>query len=292
MPRYTVVMPAKNCAPTVEVALRSVLRGLPSDAEVVVWDDGSTDETSEIVQSVSDSRIKLMQSDESIGGGLARQKVLATTDSEFVVNMDADDVSLPWRFRLQLAEMDNSDFCFAATLRFGAGKFARPTLPLGYSDVETRASLAFHNGLSHPTMVARRATLDRVGGYSSSPVAQDYELWLRAASQKARFRRIGAPCLAYRISPNQVSNQANYIQRILARPEIFQSYLALVESLLPGNPQSIREARGIAEQLDTVKANLPRLISLFGSRLRPYYRQILRNEPTGPFALLRAHGGS
>lgn len=285
MPKYTVIMAAKNSSATIGRAVTSVLAGLPSDSEVVIWDDGSTDGTGEIaIRAAGDRKVRVLSSDYSVGSGQARQNIINATDSEYVINMDSDDVSMPWRFHFQLPEMDRSDFCFSASFRFSRWNvLKKPTLPLSYQDLETRVSLAFHNGLTHSSMVARRSVLVDIGGYRNLPVAQDYELWLRAASRGARFRRVGLPCIAYRMSPTQISNQEGYVERILRRPELLNSYLDLIQSLKPAEDFVVSPGASHSATLDTVSGVLPQLLPAFRPHLRRYYAALLSEAPLGPF---------
>ncbi|MEV5051567.1 glycosyltransferase [Arthrobacter sp. LAR12-1-1.1] len=282
-------MAAKNSAETIGLAVSSVMRGLPSDSEIVVWDDGSVDGTGEEALRAGSGKVSVIRAEMSVGSGRARQNILESTDSEFVINMDSDDVSMPWRFNYQLDQMDAADFCFSASFRFSKGSLLRkPTLPLSYTDRETRTSLAFHNVLTHSSMVARRSVLSMVGGYGDFRLAQDYELWLRAASRGARFRRIGVPCLAYRLSDSQVSSQEGYMDRILTQPGLFNSYLGLLDSLAPGGPSRLPGAGGGDGDIESLSYLLPELLSNFRPPLRYYYRTLLKKNAYGPFHGLRS----
>lgn len=278
-------MPAKDASKTIGSAITSVVRCIPDDSEIVVWDDGSTDATGEVAEAVGRGSVRIFRSDVNVGGGIARQRLLEMTDSEFVVNMDADDITLPWRFRMQLPHMQQADFCFAGSFRFeGRNIWHKPSLPLNYNDVESRASLAIHNGMTHPTLIARRAVLDAVGGYGQSPVAQDYELWMRAAAQGAKFWRVGIPCIGYRLSPSQVSRQEGYVRRILNRQEIYSSYLRLLESLLPDDSKVISGLTNGESSQHIVGQLLPKLLGYFRPHLRQYYSKLLSAKPNGPFS--------
>lgn len=231
MPRLTVVMPALNAADTIGLSLKSTLRAAPKDAEVVVWDDGSWDGTAALVDSISDRRVKLLQSSSSVGGGVARREVMKATDSEYVACMDADDYCFPWRFQRQLMALRRSDVCFGAVVKFGAGS-PRPSLPLSMNAVESRAALLLHNPFSHPTMAARRAELERAGGYSAMRRAQDYEFWLRCAAQGSRVVRLALPLIGYRQSESQVSRATDYADGLLD-PVLVASHGRLLQKVVP-----------------------------------------------------------
>ncbi|MFI7744878.1 glycosyltransferase family 2 protein [Kocuria rhizosphaericola] len=281
MPRFTVVMPARNSSATIGLAVKSVLRTFPRDTEVVVWDDASKDETSEVALRAGEGRVQIMSSSRSMGGGVARQKILAATDSEFVVNQDSDDVSLPWRYRLQSQLLEDADFAFTSTLRFSRWGPGRPSAPLPLDPSDVPIALLIKNPLPHPTMVARRAALADIGGYSGARLAQDYELWLRAARHGKRIRLGGAPGLAYRVSPTQVSRHPEYGRRLADNEQLVISYASLLYELLPSLGRRTSDVHDIE---DLGKVGLEPLNALVGTMtpaVRFYYQQLLAAQRFG-----------
>jgi len=286
MPRLVVVMPAKNAASTITSALGSTLRNLPKDSKIVVWNDGSTDQTLNAIDAVADSRVEVISSASSLGGGAARAALLQRTDSEFVANMDADDYCFPWRFSIQQKHVEKFDISFTATVKFG-GRFRdlRPTNPLTYDATEVALSLAFHNALSHPSMYARRAALDKAGGYRDLKVAQDYDLWLRAAATGQRMGRIGVPCVGYRQARNQVSRQTGYAERIRAQSELSHAFVELLEAVEPGVGQRFSSLTSPAEKDACLESFLSKQLWKFRPSLRAYYSRLLRQKRLGPLAV-------
>ena len=276
LPKYTVIMPAKDAEKTIYAAIKSVFVAFPKDIEVVVWDDGSTDTTAHVANAYGDKRVRVIQSKTSVGSGVGRQKVIDATDSEYLVNQDSDDISLPWRHAVQAPHMRNSDFSFTSVHRFaGKNLLRQPTLPLNYSQYDSPLALLFHNPFSHSTMLAKRSALVEIGGYSTSRVAQDYEMLLRAAAYGKNIRRSGIPSLLYRLSPNQISRQEDYVTRILASPRIIESYALLVDNLLP-NCRSTHTTPSSIQQLQN-SINRDQIFSLirqFSPHLRLYYQQL------------------
>lgn len=202
---------------------------MPRDSQLVVLDDLSADRTLGVLDSISDSRLKVLTSSENLGGGAARVRMLAETDSEYVASMDADDVCLPWRFRTQLAAIESCDAVFGTATRFGSNpRQYRPAVPLGLRPAEVPIALLFHNPLFHPTFFARRAVLNDHGTYREMRVAQDYDLWMRLATAGVRIRQTAHPLVAYRISASQVSGSGDYAARVRADENLRSSYRSLV----------------------------------------------------------------
>ena len=282
MPKYTVVMPARNAEQTISIAIRSVLRSFPEDTQVVVWDDGSSDDTAGVADAIHRTKVVVHSSPTSVGGGVARQNILDLTDSEIVVNQDADDITLPWRHRHQAGLLRNADFVFSAVLRFSKGTlWCRPSLPLPYTPQDVAIALLIHNPLSNPTMIAKRAAIEDIGGYTNSKVAQDYELWLRAAVHGKQLRRSGLPCLAYRLSERQVSRQPGYAERIQSNPLILAAYDRLADKLLPTIGAPARRANAGERPVPISVEHIDALVMRMSPYLRPHYRRLMRTGRYG-----------
>lgn len=103
MPRLSVLMPVYNSAATLPAAVKSTLRALPEDSELVILDDGSTDRTLALAQGFTDQRVRVL-SQSNAGVAAALNALLSASDSEFIARMDADDIVLPGRFGRQLRD--------------------------------------------------------------------------------------------------------------------------------------------------------------------------------------------
>jgi glycosyltransferase involved in cell wall biosynthesis len=229
VPLLSVVMPARNAEQTISAAVQSVLRALPKDSELLVWDDASSDRTMDIISAFRDPRVTVESSNESIGSGAARSRLLEHSDSRFVATADADDICLPWRFRLQLRalQLQGSGMNFSTAIRFGAGRTISISYPWAMSTQDVRASLLVYNPLFHSTMTSFRASVYEAGGYGAARVAQDYALWLRAAARGIPMAKIRIPVAMYRLSSTQVSASEDYFERIRQEPEVRAAYSEL-----------------------------------------------------------------
>lgn len=243
MPRLVVFMAVRNAEGTVEVAIRSTLRALPSaDAALHVFDDASDDGTVERIESCSDRRLVIHHSSTRVGSGLARAAVMKGTDSDYVANMDGDDISLPWRFHGYEKRLADADVVFGTVVRFGERiTQLRPTYPMGYTPAQSRMALLFHNPFWHPTMVARRSAIEATGGYRALPRAQDYDLWLRMASRGFRIARTGVPQAMYRLSPTQVTGDPQFLEKVRESSDLWDAYAELFEIEL-GHPPARDDA--------------------------------------------------
>jgi glycosyltransferase involved in cell wall biosynthesis len=230
MPRLSVLVPAYNAAETIASALRSTLAALPRDAEIVVLDDGSSDATADVSRATSDTRVRVI-SRSNAGVAATLTELLAVTDSELVARMDADDLVLPGRLRRQLRAIESgADAVFTTVVTFGSGVPGLPR-PSGIAAAEFGLHLLLTNPVAHSTMLARRSTIEAAGGYRPIPT-EDYDLWLRMATQGARLRRLALPGLAYRVHPGQVTASAEWRRSSWENEEIAEAYSALAEKLI------------------------------------------------------------
>jgi glycosyltransferase involved in cell wall biosynthesis len=230
MPRLSVLIPARNAAGTIESALRSTLRALPDDAEVLVLDDASSDGTAELVRGIGDRRVVLTVAPENLGVARGLALLLDQAGGEVVARMDADDVCLPGRFRAQLAALDRgADLVFSTFQVIGAG-LKLPALPIPFGPEAGRLALLLDCPYPHSTALARREHLLDVGGYRPS-VAEDYDLWLRAAAHGSRIVRLGRPGILLRVSATQLTADPAYRGRLAADEQVADSYRALAHAL-------------------------------------------------------------
>jgi len=201
----SVLLPYRDAAATLREAVASVLSE-PEVDEVVAVDDGSLDQSAQIARSIRDARIVHLR---TAGVGVARAlgAALACARGDVIARMDADDVSLPGRFaaELELLATDASlDVVGCRIEPLGGGALGAPAPEQvtpglrryiawqnAIVSAEDHAREVFiESPLCHPTVVMRRETLERVGGFRDAPWAEDYDLWLRMDAAGARMAKV------------------------------------------------------------------------------------------------------
>lgn len=106
--KVTVLMPAYNAEKYLNEAIDSILNQTYSDFDFLIINDGSNDRTDKIIRSYEDRRIKYLKNKDNIGVTETLNRGLDHISSEYIVRMDADDVSLPRRIEKQVAYMDSN----------------------------------------------------------------------------------------------------------------------------------------------------------------------------------------
>lgn len=182
-------MPVRNAAHTLPEALDSLRRQSCTDHEVLVFDDGSTDDSANITsrRGDMDSRIRLIGS-ERVGLVEALRRIVESSDAELLARMDADDISHPERLEEQLALIDRRPELVAVGCRVrcfpekevksGMRLYERWLNELCTPEQIDR-DIFVESPLCHPTVLMQREAYERVGGYRDNGLPEDYDLWLR-----------------------------------------------------------------------------------------------------------------
>lgn len=199
-----------NAEAFVDQAVRSILRQSFEDFELLVVDDGSTDDSRSIVQrhAESDPRITLIsRPNTGIVGAL--NEMASRARSPFLARMDADDISLPDRFERQLALFDAEPraVCVGGRIELitEAGDPIISPEPFIGNDTIQREALAGRTPISHPSAMIRRDPFETVGGYRADAYpAEDLDLFLRLG-EVGELHNSPETVLKYRMHGNSVS---------------------------------------------------------------------------------------
>jgi glycosyltransferase involved in cell wall biosynthesis len=174
-------------------------------AEVVIVRDGPVpDAVATTLAAIVDGSpipVTLVELPRNLGLARALQAGLAACRHDIVARMDADDVSLPERFERQVPLLEEGvDVVGCALAEMGTDErtvLGVRSLPLTQSEI--LRSARFHTPFHHPTVVFRRAAVERVGGYQDLPALEDYWLWVRLLARGARGANLAEPLLLYRV---------------------------------------------------------------------------------------------
>ena len=156
-PRVSVVMPVYNRAAYVAEAIESVLAKTDRRTKIVVVDDGSTDESIDVVQRFADGQIRVVRQ-ENLGIGAARNRGLAVVTGDAVAFIDSDDLLEREKLALQLDALRRSE---DVQLVFGhLVEFLSPSVPPS-SDRSASRPIPYPSRAT--TLLLRRSAIDRIG---------------------------------------------------------------------------------------------------------------------------------
>lgn len=108
MPKVSVLMPVYNAEDYLAEAIDSIISQTFTDWELIIGDDGSTDNTEAVIKSYTDSRISYYKNEVNKGHTETKYSLLEKSGGEYIAFLDADDVSFPDRLRIQVDFMDNN----------------------------------------------------------------------------------------------------------------------------------------------------------------------------------------
>lgn len=199
-PLVSVLLPVHDSEPYLEGCIASLKRQTLQDYEVVAVDDGSTDGSAQILDfwAAGDKRVRVLHRPES---GLVEtlNAGLELCTAPFVARMDADDVSHPKRFELQLAEFE--DLPWVGVVSCLVRHFPWSTVGEGYRTYErwfnsllTPENIArerfVESPIPHPSAMVRREVYEKAGGYREESWAEDFDLWLRLFEAGVTFSKV------------------------------------------------------------------------------------------------------
>jgi len=188
-PKVSVILPTYNAATTLQAAIQSCLDQSFSDFELIIIDDGSTDETIQILTifSKSDSRIKIFSNTHN-GIVAALNFGILQAKGELIARMDADDVMYPERLEKQIEFLNNNKEIDLVSCLVEHGGHA--TMQEGYathvhwinsitSTEDINVNRFVESPIAHPSVVFRKQITENFGVYQNGDFPEDYELWLR-----------------------------------------------------------------------------------------------------------------
>lgn len=185
----SVVIPSHNRASTIGAAIRTVLCQSYCPAEIVVVDDGSEDDTAEVVRAIDSPILRYVRQERS-GANAARNRGVNESRSEFVAFQDSDDLWIPNKLELQWQRLSasGSDASFGRFIKVGdAGARILPLAKRVPQVADVIRKKAFHkNFLSTQTLLIRKETLTAIGGFDVRLKRfQDWDVLLRLVGSVA-----------------------------------------------------------------------------------------------------------
>lgn len=232
-PLVSIIIPAYNAEKYIKTTINSALKQTYQNIEIIVIDDGSTDKTKNIIQSIQDPRIIYIHQ-ENQGQSAARNAGIKIAKGEYVALLDSDDLFLPQKIEKQVNFLEIHPDCGVCYCKIYNFFDDRPD-KLFYNPVPNYSGFIFDKLLKHSvvnplTAVLRKEHLERYGGFKDDWRRCDEQyLWLKLAFNKVKFCYLDEVLAYYRVSKNSLSNQSVYLKE---NYEKFLELLDMVESWL------------------------------------------------------------
>ena len=216
-PRVSVVLPVYNAAATIGRAVGSIFAQTYAGWELIAVDDGSTDDTREILRGLAraEPRMKVVAQGHAGVAGAANAGATVAR-GKFIARMDADDVSHPARLGEQVAWLDAAANCdvgvVGCLVGFGGDRVAHA----GYAwhvdwvnSLVTPEAIVLNRfveaPLANPSVMFRLELVAWHGGYRAGDFPEDYELWLRWLDAGVRMAKVPRELLIWHDPPTRLT---------------------------------------------------------------------------------------
>lgn len=206
MPEVSVLLPNYNNSAFLKEAIDSVLNQSYSDFELVIVDDGSTDNSVDIIKSYSDPRIKLIEKEKNSGIVDTLNIGLNNSVGKYIIRMDGDDISVAGRFKKLVDFMEahpEIGVCSSALKTFGA---VEKVWPVKSGSDKLKAGFIHGATVPHAPCIIRSSVLANTGIQyrNKHPHMEDYDLFLRLKNVTL-FENLTEVLYLYRITENNVT---------------------------------------------------------------------------------------
>lgn len=201
----SIIIPTYNRASSISKSVRSVLAQTYKNIEVIVVDDGSTDNTKQLIENICDYRLKYINLDTNAGACNARNKGIEMAKGDYIAFQDSDDV---WKIdklekQIYALKKNNVDLVFCAYEKINEKKqIILPQLKEGYV---SRKELLRQSIVSTQTLLGKKKCFEKVKFDESMPRLQDYDITIRL-SKEFKFYFVQEALVEMNVGNDSISN--------------------------------------------------------------------------------------
>jgi glycosyltransferase involved in cell wall biosynthesis len=215
-PRVTVLLPVHNGEQFLQTAIDSILKQSFTDFELLLINDGSTDQTEQIIEHYKDDRITYISHKANIGLVRSLNNGIIKAKGELIARMDCDDIAHPQRLEKQLNYLDRHQDvdvlgCQIGLINDEEEEIGDRIYPLEHHAIKLESLLDCP--MPHPAVMFRKEKMVKFYFFydRAQRFTEDYELWQRAFSTLG-FANLNEKLLRYRINNSQISSQNKELQ--------------------------------------------------------------------------------
>ena len=196
-----------NDQKNIESSVNSILDQTYKNFELLVRDDGSSDQTRKILESIKDKRIKLFTSSKNIGLTKSLNLLIKKSSGTLIARQDSDDISLKDRFEIQVNRLISGSY--DAVLSRAILKDSSSLRPNFSFYLPKKFVIKYKNPFIHGTLLIRKKVLIELGMYDENFVyAQDYKLMKSMIDNGIRFKILKKPLYVLNTKDNISSNMS------------------------------------------------------------------------------------
>jgi glycosyltransferase involved in cell wall biosynthesis len=274
-PIVSVVIATKNRASYLRASIQSVLDQSFGDFELIVIDDGSEDNTQDVLKSFKDPRLKHMHNEISLGVGGARNRANAVARGRYIAVHDDDDLMMPCRLEQQLGTIEAGvQGVYGGWIDFGNDDsnftFVPGKQPFGLGAIGFSSSVFLH-----PTLMAEKILFKRLPYHDSFLAGSDYNVAFRMAWNGVQLNHCGAYVTMRRIHTANMTSVSTATQKA--------SSLVTTSVFLNGVPGRLEKyARDEAKVVNEVKIDLTHedIVAIIHLWPQAPYVEVVELEPS------------
>ena len=210
----SIIMPIYNAEKYIKKSIESILNQSYKNFELIIIDDGSNDNSKNIIKKYNDIRIKYFYFNHQ-GISKCLNFAIITAKYNLIFRMDADDIADKKRIEIQKLYMDtHPEVTLCGSFIYilnNKGKNTKKNLPVQYKDI--KKLIVYNSCVMHPTFCFKKNDIISVGGYNDKfKYAQDYDLLLRLITANFKIFNIPKYLLSYR--PNDKISSSKLLLKI------------------------------------------------------------------------------
>lgn len=233
----SVSMPAYNAAKYIGEAIESILTQSHRNLELIVIDDGSNDETFQVIQGYQDPRIVALSHSKNRGLVATRNEITQMARGKYIAFLDADDKAFSTRLEKQLALLEQSPIDICGTSYWvlkDQGESLRKSKQ-SHKDIDIRALMTIYSPLCNPSIMGRAEVFKENLYRNEYGHAEDYCFWVDLALKGYSFSNLEERLMIYRLHSNQTSitHQAAARQIFLDTQQRYLQGLGISLSYMP-----------------------------------------------------------
>lgn len=213
--KVSILLPAYNAEKTLSKSIESVLRQTFKNFELVIINDGSKDNTEQIVANYFDSRIVYIKNEENLGLVDTLNKGFSVSNGDFIARIDADDVWIDVeKLSKQVIFLEkNPAYTMVGTQAIFKKVDITSETKYPLSDKDIRKKILSKNVFIHSSIVFKKNMIENIPYKKEDYLLEDYSLWLRLGLI-GKFKNLPDYCVEYLVNPNGETQKSNLQQTI------------------------------------------------------------------------------
>jgi glycosyltransferase involved in cell wall biosynthesis len=213
-PLISVILPVYNAEKYLNEALNSILEQTYSNLEIIIVNDGSTDDSKNIISAYSDKRIISIHHQQNKGLIESLNTGIKFAKGDYIARMDADDISFVNRIQDQVKYLiDNPSISIVGSHAIFFKEDIN--MPIQNWDLELKTNtskeikkaLIWENCIIHPSVCMRSQIAKSLLYKPIQKNYEDYDLWLRASAINEKIAKINKPLLYYRVQSDSITQK-------------------------------------------------------------------------------------